>query len=43
MYRVIPLFVLDDARVRQFAPAIMPATRQASAPREEVAPASLEL
>jgi predicted transglutaminase-like cysteine proteinase len=41
MDRVIPLFVLDEAGVRQFVPAIKPAARQASASREGVAPASL--
>ena len=34
MDRVIPLFVLDKAGVRQFVPAIKPAARQASASRE---------
>jgi predicted transglutaminase-like cysteine proteinase len=41
MDRVIPLFVLDDAGVRQFVPAIKPAVRQASAARQGVAPVSL--
>jgi predicted transglutaminase-like cysteine proteinase len=41
MNRVIPAFVLGEAGVRQFAPAINPAARQASTPREQVAPASL--
>jgi predicted transglutaminase-like cysteine proteinase len=41
MDRVIPLFVLDDAGVRKFVPAIWPAAGQASTSREGVAAASL--